>query len=473
MKSFEYTGYWWLASNPEKQLTGSLKFDPINGATLDLIGSFKDIPNFQDSTETTLILGFANGKKVTLFQCYDRGSQMNMTSGMPVFQTSSFIANYVFIGHYFEKPEDILFTSLSINYSHIEEWTRITGFSFTLRHDAEHHMSGYDVSYEFPKDIFQVQTQDFLISFDYYFHDGGDRIKEFKLEQTTFIKITPVGALHLNDYLTKICYHLQNFISLGIGMPVYPIVIKGRNENCKTERDKGKFFYDDIEIFYQARSGQDTSKQLHPLEMFFFLGDIRDNYELYLKNWFNKAEALQPVYDLYFAILYSSKMYLQHRFITLTQALEAYHRRILGGKYAEDAEYVSTYKALVSAIPGSLEEGFKTSLKTKMKYGNEFSLRKRLNEIIEKLGDVVDYLIINRPLFIEDVVNTRNFLTHYDKSLEGKEKNGHELYLICEQLEFLVEVCFLSEIGMPVDKIKALVKRNKKYKYLAENVRKA
>lgn len=467
MDKFEYSGYWWLPNHSEKAIAGTLKFDPMDGASLDLIGSFKDVQSINAVLEFGLILGFANGKKVSLYRCFETNSHMSLNAGMPVFLTSSFVVGVVFVGHHFEKEEDITFKSLSINYSHFEEWTRITGFKFILSTNNQNHLNEYQVTYSFPDKI-ETKIGDINISFDYSFHDGGDRIKEYHLEQTTFLKIEPVSPLHFNDYLNNICYHLQNFLSLGIGKAVYPLIVKGKNDNCKTELEQGKVTYNDIDIFYQIRNVLDTSKKLHPLDMFFCFGDIKDDFGAYLNNWFKKSELIQPVYDLYFATLYSPKMYLQYEFLALAQALEAYHRRIYGGEYMSEQEYQQIYDGLTNAIPETTEVDFKATLKEKLKYLNEFSLRRRIKETLEKLGDLVNVLITNTKNFTDDVVNTRNFLTHYDKSLEKSEKRGQELYDLIERMKFVLEISFLVEMGLPPDKIKGLTSRNQRYKYLAQ-----
>jgi hypothetical protein len=38
-KSAEYQGYWWLPDEPEEEVPGTLKFDPNEGASLNLLGS--------------------------------------------------------------------------------------------------------------------------------------------------------------------------------------------------------------------------------------------------------------------------------------------------------------------------------------------------------------------------------------------------------------------------------------------------
>lgn len=464
MNSLEYNGHWWLPDNPQVQISGRLKFDPVNGGALELIGSFK---GFQLNTvlDSKIILGFAEGKAITLYQCYDTGSKMNMSAGGPLSVTSSFIINVVFVGHHFEKAEDIVFKSLSVNYSHLAAWTGITGFKFAVRPNQENHLDQYDVSYKFPEKV-AAKVKDAIISFDYNFHDGGDRIEEFRLKQTTFVKVEPPQALHFDDYLNNFYYHIQNFISLGVGKAVYPVAVRGKNENCKLQLKDEKVVYNDIDIFYQIRNSDEIDKKIHAFDMFFVFGDIKDGFEAYLNNWFNKAEMLQPVYDLYFAILYSPRMYLQHKFLSLTQALETYHRRIHGGKYVADNEYKPIYESLINAIPEKLDSDFKTSLKTRLKYDNEFSMRKRLKEILTKCNDILSPLIPDKKIFIDDVVNTRNFLTHYDKSLEGKEKNGKELYDLTEMMHFILDICFLEEIGIPGEKTKNLISRNKRYQYL-------
>jgi hypothetical protein len=287
--------------------------------------------------------------------------------------------------------------------------------------------------------------------------------------QNTFLKVEPPHACHIDDYFKNFFYHIQNFISLGVGKAVYPLVMKGKNEKCNVEFDKGQIVYNDIEVFYRAREFQETSKKLHPLDMVFFLGDIKDDLERYLDNWFKKAQLIQPVYDLYFATLYSPKMYLQHEFLSLIQALEVYHRRVYGGKYISDASFKDIYVKLVGAIPEGTAEDFKASLKGKMNYLHEYSLRKRLKKITDNLNSVIGILIKNTDAFIDDVENTRNFLTHYDKSLDGKGKTGNELYVLTEKTKFLLEMCFLLEMGMPMDKIKNLADRNQRYQYLAKN----
>lgn len=465
MKSFEYNGYWWLPSDPQRSIAGNLKFDPVNGGSLDLLGSFKDIPDLNKVLEPNIILGFANGKKITLYQCYEKNSNMSMLAGGPVVLTTSFWANAIFVGHHFDKPEDIVFKSLSIHYSHLQEWVQITGFKFALHADKDNHLNQYDVSYRFPDKI-EISVGNTKISFDYNFHDGGDKLKEFNLEQTIFLKIEPPASLHFDNYLRDIFYHLQNFLSLGVGRAVYPLIIKGKNENCKIQLEKEKVIYNDIEVFYQVNDFPPTFKKLHPFDMAFYFGDIKENFGRYLDNWFQKSAILQPVYDLYFAILYSSKMYLQHKFLSLTQALETYHRRIHGGEYVSNKDYGALYEALINAIPSGLDPDFKTSLKMRLKYHNEFSLRRRLREILIKCDEVTAPLVPNKESFIEDVVNTRNFLTHYDKSLEGKEKNSQELYDMTEKISLILEVCLFEEMGMTQELINKVVSRNRRYQHL-------
>lgn len=464
MEEFEYAGIWWLPENPDKKISGTLKFHPVEGANLELIGSFKGIEDLNTVLQPDIISGItSNSKIITLYKCYESPSHMSV----PGFLRSSFIASMVFLGYHFEKEEDIIFDSLALNYSHLEEWARITGFQFKIESDSKNHLTKQEVRYSFPEKV-EAKLSNLNISFDYNFTSGGDRIKEVKLKQTMFIKIEPHKPVHFNDYQRNICYHIQNFLSLAIGRAVSPLIIKGKTNACKTKLPDGRVVYNDILIFYSIKDLPDLSKKLHPFDMLFSFRDISANFEKYLRNWFAKSEVLQPVHDLYFGILYNPSMYLQHEFLSLIQALESYHRRVDDGKYVSDDDYTQIYETLISAIPQELDNDFRESLEQKLKYHNEFSLRKRLKELLKKCGAVGNLLIHDNERFVEDVVTTRNFLTHYDKSIEMKAKTGQELYRLVQKMKFILEIGFLIELDMPVETIKALVSQNQRYQYLAK-----
>ncbi len=271
MEEFEYKGRWWLPENPENKISGNLSFHPINGINLELIGSFKRYADLFRITPIDLILGTtSNGKDITLYNCVDRTSSFSSQG----FLSTSFIADYVFIGHHFEKEKDIIFNNLSINYSYLEEWTGISCFEPIIESD-ESGVRLREIKCCLPNDI-EVKVNDLKICISSAFKMGpiGRVIKEINLKQTTFIKMEPQKQTHFNDYQRNICYHIQNFLSLAVGRAVYPLIIKGRTNACEH----------DIMVYYAMKNLPDVSKRLHPIEMFFSFGNISDNFEKYLKN---------------------------------------------------------------------------------------------------------------------------------------------------------------------------------------------
>jgi hypothetical protein len=464
MKEFEYNGMWWLPEKPKNRISGVLKFHPIDGANLELFGSFKKPKDFFEALlKPNIILGITSDSEiVTLYRCCESTSNISMSGIL----SSSLIVNMVLIGHHFEKEEDIIFDSLSLNYSHLEEWTKITGFHIKFKHNSKNHNLEYEVKYSYPPKKVIAKLNKLNISFDYYFNFFGDGIKEVNSNQISFIKLKPYKPLHFNYYQRNICYHIQNFLCLAIGEAVYPLIIKGKTKACITERSNGNILYNDILIFYPMKNLSGLSKRLHDCDILFSFDDISDNLEKYLSNWLVKSDVLKPVYDLYFGYLYNPKMYLQNGFLNLIQALESYHRRIHNGKYLSDDNYTHIHKTLNKAIPQEVKDDFRKSIKQKLKYLNEFSLRKRLKEILEKCGDVVNIIIHDNERFIEDVVKTRNFLTHYDKNIEMEAKSDEDLIKLVQKLKFILEICFLIELEIPVETITSLISRNKRYKYL-------
>ena len=160
-------------------------------------------------------------------------------------------------------------------------------------------------------------------------------------------------------------------------------------------------------------------------------------------------------------------MYLQHQFLSLIQAIEAYHRRKFEGKYLSDEKYEPIYKKFEGIINKlGIEDPFKDALKSKLKYGNEYSLIKRLRDLFEKYREIFDNFIDDRVAFINKVKDTRNYLTHYDKNLMENAVDGEQLYYVTQQLKIVIVICLLSELGFNFKEIKNLLVRNRRYKYV-------
>jgi hypothetical protein len=255
------------------------------------------------------------------------------------------------------------------------------------------------------------------------------------------------GALH----------RFRNFLTLGVGRSVEPLVVRG-----VVEADEGPT----VEIHYRpagARSGTPPGKKVHPAKMLFTLGDLAGDFDRFLNNWFGKVEPLGPVHDLYFATAYGSPAYLDDRFLSLVQGVEAYHRRALGTLELPEEEHERRVGEIVGAAP----DAHKDWLRGKLAYSNEPGLRKRLAEIMRQDPEVMKPIFGNsskkREGFMYKVVETRNYLTHYDESKKDAAATWQELYELTERLKSVLEACLLREVGFEGDHLKEVLSRKRRF----------
>lgn len=441
IKEFEYEGIWWLPERPHERLNGRLKYTPWDGAVLQLSGSFLDADQIFQTLEPRIILGVsATGKPITLHKCIQTAYNYSDRG----FSTSSFHANLLFVGAHFEKPEDIRFKSLNVHYSYLDEWVGISGFKIQqLPGEGK-----VTIEYVLPERLRARVRDDLNLFID--FRAKGPSLarpqKEAGVEQMTEIRIETSEHESFEHYC-RIAYQLQNFLSLGMMEPTYLLRMEGGTEaNKQFVRDT--VYYPLVEILYKQLYLPKAPRTLFAHDMLFCFKHICDRFEPIMRVWFKKAELLEPTCNLYFRTLYNPDTYLEHHFLNLIHALESFHRSVYGGHYMPKKDYEKhVLDTLVRAIPGEVTAGLKDSLKHKLKYGYEFSLRKRLQDICDKHGELLTDVITDKDDFVKRVIHTRNYLIHHDELEKGLAASGMEIYHLSRRLKKVIEVCLLSELG--------------------------
>jgi hypothetical protein len=146
-------------------------------------------------------------------------------------------------------------------------------------------------------------------------------------------------------------------------------------------------------------------------------------------------------------------MYLQNQLLSLTQAIETYHRREIGGQYLSDDEFEEFYDELCEVIPDQFDESFQDHLqKGTFRYANEYSLRKRLSQLVSEQENILDELPMDIEASVNEIVNTRNYLTHYDEGISPRADTD-ELHPLILRLRAILETVLLSNLGIPEDQI--------------------
>jgi hypothetical protein len=141
--------------------------------------------------------------------------------------------------------------------------------------------------------------------------------------------------------------------------------------------------------------------------------------------------------------------------LALVQGLESYHRRTSNEKSMDDA----TFKKIVNNLMEHCPEEHREWLSGKLQYANEISLTRRIKNIIEPFKNFFG-TSRDRKNLVRKIVDTRNYLTHYDESLKSRAAVGRELWLLCLKMEAIFQLHLLHVLGFTREQIEAIFKNS-------------
>ena len=142
---------------------------------------------------------------------------------------------------------------------------------------------------------------------------------------------------------------------------------------------------------------------------------------------------------------------IEYRFISLLQGLESYHRQAFSSqdKYLTNDEYEAIRIQITAAIPKAIDPDLKTSLETRLKFGNEHSLRRRLKMLLRHHASATSTLMKafgqKTDIWIEKVVGLRNELTHNSGSWKQFDSEYPYIHARCLEVELLCWYLLLYE----------------------------
>lgn len=154
---------------------------------------------------------------------------------------------------------------------------------------------------------------------------------------------------------------------------------------------------------------------------------------------------------------------LPYEFLSRVQAVEGVLRAVTAGTYVEPQQYDGIRDAMVKAMPEEMDEGLRAALKARLRFGNEWSLRRRLKEAFRSLNRELQVFVLasEKPAsFVDAVVDGRNFWTHYDENEMGKPMSIPRASVASSRMLSLAVVLLLRRLGIGDEEILEQLDKN-------------
>jgi len=438
-------GYFWLPSDPDKQIPGILSILDGGEVKLELFGMFGTFND--DSRQIERIVGHVEKMGfVTLDDCYYKSQSSSVDTSRTFDDISKSLIDVmrVFKGVAYREGEVPRFKTLTFSVEGIDEWVGISGIE--VDHQLEQHAA--NISYKLPENITLKldNGMELLIAFSWKPPPFSVVPKESKVTQKTNFHLVSQGICELDMFIsiankltTFLCFAIDEIVCLDSMSTVFDIP----HQDVREDLTKMNL----VNIYSHSPPYSEDNPEIYRHNMLFKFEEIQGDTENIINNWIKGYEQFAPAFHVYFWAQRNAYPYLEVRFLSLIQGLEAYHRRASNEKEMDEAEFEKIIENLIEHCP----ENRKEWLKGKLRYGNEVSLRKRIKRLIEPFKDLFGSKEKRRKL-INRIVNTRNDLTHRSSDPEDIE----DLWVLCQKMEALFQLHFLQLIGFSQEEIRSI-----------------
>ncbi len=447
-KPIEKPGFFWLPKEPRNQLPGVLRISESGEARLEVF-CLSDPIQFliSEDQNPNRIVGIIGNELITLDECTygDKSLQGSIL-------ISTIYAKRALIGFNYDDEEKITFSKIEFSVEGLDEWLPI--FDLQGRYNSKDaSIHGISIHYSPPKEISLDLPDGIRLKFIFLSNTYHDRTK-ISINQKAYISLISEELQPIECFL-ELVSKVHNFLRFAIDETVLIDSIIGYSNEITQELEEVKNYEVPIEIYYQSTLNSEERLEIHRPDMLFCYKDVADQIEEILTKWLKNYDIYEPTFNLYFASVSSGQKYLEWKFLSLAQGIETLHRRSSQEKEMSEGEFIKIKKNVLEIIPDEKQEW----LETRLKYANELSLRKRIKKMMQPFKDLFGNGR-ERNSFISKVVDTRNYLTHYDSGLKAKAASRESLWKLCMKLEALFQLHFLRLIGMNIESIKSIVNKN-------------
>ena len=448
-------GYWWLPGSSSAKVYGELQCLRDGHVRLSLSGSLAGIAAVsQGGVSIPVILGVSeDGRFLTLLE----NPLTHWTLRLPGIPEEQYLTTFLLIGAHFQDPSALRFTAVTLRTLGIDEWIGITGFNVETDPKAKR------CSVVFQKPERREYTIDperkLAVVFSCQIPLASKPIRRVSIEQRTSLQVVYSQAQPLHQLLADV-KKIGDLLTLGIGKPVAVTAVSlsvARDEGAEDEDacDKRRA----IELYYQSLPGPQDRFEVYSSEMTFAWKDIEPECGTILAKWFDLYDQIAPALNWYFAIQYRTDLYLESQFLAMVQSLEALHRRL----FPNDVESQDQHRQRVERILHALEEPDRSWLEPRLQYANEPTLRQRLEQLIQP-SQALFKSGRQKQSFINSIVATRNYLTHYDQGLRKSSLEGPSMYEAVEKLRLLFTIQILCLLGFEHQQALDMIGRNPRWK---------
>ena len=409
-EDFKKSGCFWIPSVSEETVHGTLSVSDGGNIELEITtGQLKD-RNGTFNINLERIVGYLHGSipyiPVTLDGCYYKILPTIGGNSKPLIRI-----NQAFIGVQYDQDEIPNFNTLTFSVEGINDWIETSGIK--VEYPSENCPI---ISYEPQDDITLSLYNDMQLLITWGSSLKRSINKEASISEKIYFKLVSQSARELDEFVSVV-RKITEFLCFVTSETVSLDSMSATSGNLSKESEGGKPSPISISIYYRSWPYSKTEPQIVWYDMLFKFEEIQNDAEGIINNWMKSYEHYDSAFRLYFLAKMKRQTYLEERFLTLVQGLEAYHQRIIS---------------------------------------KQVSLKNRITSIIEPFKDIIGTDGDPQEL-IESIKDTRHYLTHHNPSKEARAAKGVNLWPLCMKMELLFELHILQSMGFSRGKIESIV----------------
>lgn len=431
--AIEASGVFWLVSNPDDSVAGTLRFDPENGAELELIGAFGGVAAFNtEELDYGRILGVAEGKLFTLERCWEKGKRFQV----PGIVRQNFHIGMVFEGAHLEQEGELLFGAIDVEIAGLAQWILRSGTTLTIEAGVDDAVKGVNVAFS-PVPDEECEIPDGQLKLGFGWGLSGDHIEETVLTQRCYFRIDVDEPQELSSLLGYTSA-LQDLLALAAGDQGRVESITVRHADVVHKLPSGRVVHEAISVHF--KTARSTTQQAIGRTRHDFAFSFADLGGLgVVASWIQIARRHSATLALLLASRGGEIPFQEIRYLNALMAAEWFHREEFTNRILPKQEFRTRVSQIVDTAPDETRDW----LRQVLQHANEPRLRDRLAEVAASLGEDAALLIPDVERWAKACSKLRNGLTHHGGTLETAVV-AEALHYLTASVFFIVAACLLN-----------------------------